>query len=110
MVITNTGDATATSVSLSNPTPLNTTDTAGSVRVTPIVVDDAVTNIVANTQRIVSDAGGLLVNDFDPDNVGGGTILHCMGIDHRRFTYKFQGLDQRLTGVEEQHVVKALLA
>jgi hypothetical protein len=38
------------------------------------------------------------------------TILHCMGVDHRRFTYKFQGLDQRLTGVKEQHVVKALLA
>ncbi len=38
------------------------------------------------------------------------TILHCLGIDHERFTYKFQGLDQRLTGVEEQHVVKELLA
>lgn len=38
------------------------------------------------------------------------TILRCMGIDHRRFTFKFQGLDQRLTGVEEQHPVKALLA
>ena len=29
----------------------------------------------ANTQRIVSDAGGLLVNDFDLDNVGGGFIV-----------------------------------
>ncbi len=29
------------------------------------------------------------------------TILHCLGIDHRRLTYKFQGLDMRLTGVEE---------
>ena len=38
------------------------------------------------------------------------TILHCMGIDHARFTYKFQGLDQRLTGVEEQHPIRALLA
>jgi hypothetical protein len=38
------------------------------------------------------------------------TILHCMGIDHERFTYRFQGLDQRLTGVEEQHVVEELLA
>jgi uncharacterized protein (DUF1501 family) len=37
------------------------------------------------------------------------TILHCMGIDHRRFTYKFRGLDQRLTGVEEAHVVHDLL-
>ena len=38
------------------------------------------------------------------------TILHLMGIDHRQFTFKFQGLDQRLTGVEDHHVVKALLA
>jgi hypothetical protein len=38
------------------------------------------------------------------------TILHLMGIDHSRFTFKFQGLDQRLTGVEEKHVVKALVA
>jgi hypothetical protein len=38
------------------------------------------------------------------------TILHCMGIDHMRFTYKFQGLDAKLTGVESPSVVKALLA
>jgi hypothetical protein len=38
------------------------------------------------------------------------TILHNLGIDHRRFTVKYQGLDQRLTGVEEAHVIKALLA
>jgi hypothetical protein len=38
------------------------------------------------------------------------TILHCMGIDHMRFTYKFQGLDARLTGVEPSSVVNALLA
>jgi uncharacterized protein (DUF1501 family) len=38
------------------------------------------------------------------------TILHCLGIDHRKFTFKFQGLDQRLTGVEPAEVVKAILA
>ncbi|MDZ4405084.1 DUF1501 domain-containing protein [Prosthecobacter sp.] len=38
------------------------------------------------------------------------TILHLMGIDHRKFSFKFQGLDQRLTGVEEHHPVKAVLA
>jgi len=38
------------------------------------------------------------------------TILHCLGIDHERFTFKFQGLDQRLTGVEKTNVVKAILA
>jgi hypothetical protein len=38
------------------------------------------------------------------------TILHLMGIDNTRFSFKFQGLDQRLTGVEEHHPVKAVLA
>src|SRR5206468_12179079 len=38
------------------------------------------------------------------------TILHCLGIDHRRLTYKFQGLDQRLTGVEEANPVSGILA
>jgi hypothetical protein len=33
-----------------------------------------------------------------------------MGIDHLRFTYKFQGLDQRLTGVEPAKVVQGILA
>ena len=37
------------------------------------------------------------------------TILHCMGIDHRRLTYKFQGLDQKLTGVEEANPVQPIL-
>jgi uncharacterized protein (DUF1501 family) len=38
------------------------------------------------------------------------TILHCLGIDAQRFTYKFLGLDQRLTGVEGAKVVAPLLA
>jgi hypothetical protein len=38
------------------------------------------------------------------------TIMHCMGIDHSRFSYKFQGLDARLTGVETVKVLKELLA
>ncbi len=38
------------------------------------------------------------------------TILHCMGVDHRRLNFKFQGLDQKLTGVEDAHVVKGVLA
>ena len=37
------------------------------------------------------------------------TILHQLGIDHRRFTYPFKGLDQRLTGVEESRIVKEIL-
>ena len=38
------------------------------------------------------------------------TMLHLLGIDHDRFTHKFQGLDMKLTGVEEAHVVKEILA
>ena len=38
------------------------------------------------------------------------TILHLMGIDHKRLTYKFQGLDQKLTGVEEANPVRGILA
>ena len=38
------------------------------------------------------------------------TILHCLGIDHEKLTFRFQGLDQRLTGVEPANVVKPILA
>ena len=38
------------------------------------------------------------------------TILHLLGFDHQRFTVKYQGLDQRLTGVEPARVIKELLA
>jgi uncharacterized protein (DUF1501 family) len=37
------------------------------------------------------------------------TVLHCLGVDHARFTYPFRGLNVRLTGVEEAHVVKDIL-
>jgi uncharacterized protein (DUF1501 family) len=38
------------------------------------------------------------------------TMLHILGIDHQRFTYPFRGFDVRLTGVEEAHVVRGILA
>jgi hypothetical protein len=38
------------------------------------------------------------------------TILHQLGLDHRRLTFQFRGLDFRLTGVEEHHVVKELIS
>jgi len=38
------------------------------------------------------------------------TILHLFGIDHERLTYKYLGLDQKLTGVDKAYVVKDLLA
>jgi hypothetical protein len=36
-------------------------------------------------------------------------ILHCMGIDARRFSFPFQGLDQKLLGVESMRVVREVL-
>jgi hypothetical protein len=56
--------------------------------------DDYSYNIVENPVHI---------NDIN------ATILHCMGIDHARFTFPFQGLEQRLTGVEPQRVVREVL-
>ena len=38
------------------------------------------------------------------------TVLRLLGIDNERFTYKYQGLDQKLTGVEPARVIKELLA
>lgn len=50
--------------------------------------------------------------DQDPVRVRDfhATILHLLGIDHERLTYKFQGLDARLTGVEESRVIRDILA
>jgi uncharacterized protein (DUF1501 family) len=42
------------------------------------------------------------VNDFQ------ATVLHCLGIDHQKLTYRFQGRDFRLTDVAGD-VVKKLL-
>jgi arylsulfatase A-like enzyme len=38
------------------------------------------------------------------------TILHQFGIKHDSLTFKFQGLDQKLTGVDPARVVKEILA
>jgi len=50
-------------------------------------------------------------NDLKRENVHDfhATMLHCLGIDHTRFTYRFEGRDYRLTDVSGE-VVKALLA
>lgn len=44
------------------------------------------------------------VNDLN------ATVLHCLGVDHERLSVPHQGLDVRLTGVEEHHVIPGLLA
>ncbi len=57
--------------------------------------DDFSYNIVENPVH---------VRDFN------ATILHQLGIDHERLTFPFLGLDQRLTGVEETHIIKDILS
>ena len=37
------------------------------------------------------------------------TILNQLGINHSKLIYRFQGLDNRLTGVEEAHVLKDII-
>jgi hypothetical protein len=51
--------------------------------------------------NIVKDP--LHISDFH------ATILHLLGFQHDRFTYRFQGLDGRLTGVEPAKIIKALI-
>ena len=43
------------------------------------------------------------INDFN------ATVLHNLGIDHEKFTFRYQGLDSRLTGVEHRRIVSELL-
>ncbi|MHA3771069.1 DUF1501 domain-containing protein [Verrucomicrobiota bacterium sgz303538] len=38
------------------------------------------------------------------------TMLHLCGIDYKQFSFKFQGLDARLTGVDPCRVLKEILA
>jgi Protein of unknown function (DUF1501) len=38
------------------------------------------------------------------------TILYALGIEHERLTYKFQGLDNRLTGVLPAKIIKEIFA
>jgi arylsulfatase A-like enzyme len=44
------------------------------------------------------------VRDFN------ATLLHLLGIDHEKLTFKFQGLDQKFTGVIPAKVVTGLLS
>jgi hypothetical protein len=37
------------------------------------------------------------------------TILHLLGFDHERFAFKYQGLDQKLTGVIPAKVIEELI-
>ena len=37
------------------------------------------------------------------------TALHALGVDHEKFTYRFQGLDFKLTGVESARIVDEIM-
>ena len=55
------------------------------------------------TSATTSSRTGVHVHDLQ------ATILHLMGLDHEKLTYRFQGRDYRLTDVHG-NVVKELLA
>ena len=38
------------------------------------------------------------------------TMLHLLGIDHEKLIFPYQGLDQKLTGVEHARVVREIIA
>jgi hypothetical protein len=38
------------------------------------------------------------------------TLLHLMGFDHRRLTYFYNGLDQRLTGTQDHTIISQAIA
>ena len=42
------------------------------------------------------------INDFQ------ATVLHCLGVDHKKLTYRFQGRDFRLTDVGGEVIREAL--
>ena len=62
------------------------------------------------THGATDEFGYRAVEDVVPVRDLHATMLHLCGIDHKRLSVKFQGLDVRLTGVEPAKVVTAVLA
>jgi uncharacterized protein (DUF1501 family) len=56
------------------------------------------------------DFGFTAVENKVPIRYLHATILHLLGLGHEELTYLFQGLDQKLTGVEPARVIRELLA
>ncbi|MCH8241892.1 MAG: DUF11 domain-containing protein [Planctomycetes bacterium] len=71
VIISNTGNMDATDVSFSDTIDANSTLVGGSVKTTPLALDDNY-NVTGNVQISVP-APGVLGNDFDPDGSGGVT-------------------------------------
>jgi len=62
------------------------------------------------TYGATDDLGYNAVEDVVSVHDMHATMLHLLGIDHERFTYRFQGLDFRLSGVEGANIVEGILA
>ncbi len=63
------------------------------------------------THGATDDFGYNAAIDIVPIHDFHATMLHLFGIDHLKLTYKFQGLDFRLTGVlEDSKVIAPILA
>ncbi|MDC1301858.1 DUF1501 domain-containing protein [bacterium] len=58
--------------------------------------------LLTNSYNIVKDP--VHIRDFH------ATVLHLLGFDHERLTYRHLGLDQKLTGVEHAKIIQDLLA
>ena len=109
LTIGNSGDATATGVVLTDPTPANTTLVAGSLNATPVAIDDTYpSTVIANTSINTATSGfSVITNDFagfsadaavantaltitafDAASTGGGTVgITASGADVGKFTY-----------------------
>jgi uncharacterized protein (DUF1501 family) len=62
------------------------------------------------THGATDDFGSNAITDIVHVRDLHATMLHLLGIDHMRFTFPYQGLDAKLTGVEPAQPVKATLA
>jgi len=69
-----------------------------------------VTGDLSNQCRDVGQPTTKYEDDAVHINNLNATILHQMGLDHHKFTLKDQGLDKKLTGVLETHVIKKILS
>ncbi|HIF79628.1 MAG TPA: DUF1501 domain-containing protein, partial [Gammaproteobacteria bacterium] len=54
------------------------------------------------------ELGYYAVEDVVPVHDLQATVLHCLGLDHKKLTYRFQGRDYRLTDVGGNVVTKIL--
>jgi len=68
--------------------------------------------VVLNPVCLWQDGRNVLQHYRNPVHVHElhATILHQLGINHEKLAFQYQGLDQRLTGVEPAKVVTDILA